>query len=486
MEVYVVFDLLITFINILLYIFEGYCIQYLFCAFAKPRLLNIKQSKYGVGIVWIIIRLIGFFISSNETLIVLKLLIFSFILFLFCLFWYKGNILLKVFLVIQFMALRELAFFTSYSFMCICNFGIDTIGNFLNKEIISGKTYLTAVNLIIFFSLVIIYIIQGVILLFSLKKITAYYHHQNNYNLNKEMFFYLLPSVAGLLLSILIRLLMITVENGNQILLYNKHPSLYFIVPLITVVLIISIVFSFKLYQNMTEMQIEQADKVILENQIIQIQNSIVEMEHLYDGIRSVKHDMKNNMEVLQNLLQKKYFSDCKEDEEIKQYFEGMYYTVEQLENRVYTGNAVSDAVINSKFRLAEKEIKNIKLNADNFILPNSINIQAYDIGIILNNGLDNAIEACKKMCLKYSDSETFISIRSFCKRNMFFIEIENSFDGFVKIDKKNEYLASTKEQSEAHGIGLRNIRNCAIKYEGDIDFIIDDNKFILSVMLKN
>ena len=216
------------------------------------------------------------------------------------------------------------------------------------------------------------------------------------------------------------------------------------------------------------------------------MRNSMVEMERLYDDIRSVKHDMKNNMEVLQNLLQRKYLSGGKEDEEIKKYFEGIHHAVEQLDNWERTKNAVSDTVINKKFRFAEKEIKNIKLNADSFILPESVNIQSYDIGIILNNGLDNAIEACKRMSVKFPNSETFISIRSFYKRNLFFIKIENRFDGIVKIDKESGYPISTKEESKSQGIGLRNIRNRAKKYSGYIDCIINDDRFILSVMLKN
>ncbi len=90
----------------------------------------------------------------------------------------------------------------------------------------------------------------------------------------------------------------------------------------------------------MVKPQREQTDKIILENQIIQMRNSMVEMERLYDDIRSVKHDirsvkydMKNNMEVLQNLLQRKYLSGGKEDEEIKKYFEGIHHDVEQLDN---------------------------------------------------------------------------------------------------------------------------------------------------------
>ncbi len=478
-------DLLAAVISILLYFFEGYCIQYLFRAFAKPRMSNIKRSEYAVGIVWVIIRLISFLLPSDGTFTALKLLIYTFILLLFCLLWYKGNVLLKIFLVIQFMALRELAFFAAYSFTHIYDFVIDILSDFVYEETIPADVYLLLTKVMIFLSLSTVQIIQSGILLFSLKKIVKYYRCQDRHNLNKEMFFYLFPSIAGLLIAVLIRIMIITVENGNQILLYNKYPSLYLIVPMIAVVLLISIIFSFKLYQDMTELQMKQADKIILENQIVQMQNSMTEMEHLYDGIRSVKHDMKNNMEVLQNLLQKKYLLDGGEDDEIKQYFDGMYYAVEQLDNRVHTGSAVSDAVINSKFRYAEKEIKNIRLNAADFILSDNISIQAYDIGIILNNSLDNAVEACKKMRIVYPDSETFIYVKSFRKRNMFFIEIENSFDGILKIDKDSGYPISTKKESKSHGIGLRNIRNCAKKYEGDIDCIVEDKKFILSVMLK-
>ncbi len=47
--------------------------------------------------------------------------------------------------------------------------------------------------------------------------------------------------------------------------------------------------------------QEERAEKIVLENQITQMQSFMAEMEHLYDGIRSVKHDMKNHTAVLQN-----------------------------------------------------------------------------------------------------------------------------------------------------------------------------------------
>ena len=69
---------------------------------------------------------------------------------------------------------------------------------------------------------------------------------------------------------------------------------------------------------------------------------------------------------------------------------------------------------------------------------------------------------------------------------DMYFIEIENSFDGVALFHKDSGLPISTKEDKEVHGIGLKNIRKCAVKYGGDMDCIVKGNRFILSVMIKS
>ncbi len=480
-------DELVTIFDIMLYLFEGYCIQFLFRSFAEPRLQNWKLNKYIVGVAWIVIRA-----SSGVLLpyvdgisLIWKLLFHVIALFVFCVCWYRGNNLLKVFMVMQFIALRELAIFTGYSLLYVGDCFIDIFRNGMGTGSISERGFLIATDVTIILFMLIMKIVQGGLLFFSVQKIVKSYRYREKDRLKKEVIFNLLPAVAGILIAVLIRLLLISVENGNPVLLYYRHPALYFIIPMISMVLLGAIIFSFQLYQDLIGLKKERTEKVILENQITQMQNSMVEMEHLYDGIRSVKHDMNNHMTVFQRLLQEKCLSNSGEDEEIRQYFKGMYQSVEQLETKVHTGNAVSDAVISIKFRYAEKEIENIRLNASQFILTDDIRVRAYDIGIILNNGLDNAIEACMKMRKKQPNAEVYISIKSYLKKNMYFIELENSFDDVIQIDKENSYPVSTKEDKEVHGIGLRNIKNCAKKYAGDMDCIVEEKKFILSVMLK-
>ena len=472
-------------LSIPLYLFEGYCIQFFFCRFAEPKLRGLRNAHWAAGIAWIVIKIVGgwLFRETDSVTLVLGLIFNTAVLFAFCVGWYKGNILLKVFLVIQFIALRELAFWAGYSFLYIGNSLIDILVYGAGDSMESAGYLPVVAGALACCSVAFVETIEGALLFVSIRKIVKSYRCREKGRMEKEVVFYLFPAVAGVLISVLVSLLLITVTDGVPVLLYERYPALYLIIPMIVLVLLGAIVFSFRIYQNMAVLQEERAEKIILENQITQMQSSMVEMEQLYDGIRSVKHDMKNHMAVLQNLIRKKYSG---EDEEIRQYFEGMYQSVEQLDNRVHTGNAVSDAVVGSKFRYAAKKVKGIKLDARGFMLPDAVTIKAYDMGIILNNGLDNAIEACMRMREEQPDAEAYITIRSFRARNMYFIEIENSFDGTALFDKNSGFPISTKEDKAVHGIGLKNIRKCAVKYGGDMECIVKGNRFTLSVMVKS
>ena len=400
-------------ISVLLCLFEGYCIQSFFGRFAVPKLYRIRNAGWAAGIAWIVIRAFseGLFSDTDSVSLIMELLFTFCTLFVFCVCWYQGNVLLKIFLAVQFISLRELSFWTGYSLIYIGNEMIEALAHKAGIGMASAEYLPVAAGILSCFVVALVGAARCALLFVSTRKIAGSYCSKQRGRMGKEVAFYLLPSVAGTLVSVLVRLLLITVTDGTPVLLYEKYPALYLIIPMTALVLLGAVVFSFRIYQDMAVLQEERAEKIVLENQITQMQSSIVEMEHLYDGIRSVKHDMKNHMAVLQNLIQKRYSG---EDEEIRQYFEGMRQSVEQIDSRVHTGNAVSDAVVGSKFRYAAKKVKGIRLDASKFMLTDAVTIKAYDMGIILNNGLDNAVEACMQMREKQPDAETYITIRSF------------------------------------------------------------------------
>ncbi len=71
----------------------------------------------------------------------------------------------------------------------------------------------------------------------------------------QEAAIYLLPAVTGLLLDLLLRMMMITIEEGRQVLLYKRYPVSYFAIPVIAIVLMLAIVFSFQSCQEMAAIQ---------------------------------------------------------------------------------------------------------------------------------------------------------------------------------------------------------------------------------------
>ena len=476
-------DFFLKFFMIALYIFEGLCIQRLFQTFAQPQWCKRKWSAYAVGVIWVIYHTIcltmnvHFYPSS-----VWNLLFYIYILFVFTAFWYQGSMVLKLFLVMQFTAIHELSIWASNSVIYFNSKIIQLLSVLAGKEILSFEMLLRLISISPLLLSIAVGIVRESMTFFSIRRIMKTYRHRQPFE--KNVIPYLLPAAASVMTAMLIRLLILTVENGNVVVLYERYPELYLIVPFLAVLLLFSNLFSFEMFQKMIGLQQERAEKLVLENQVTSLQNSIAQMEMIYDGVRAVKHDMKNHMLILQTLLHEQNPAHDISSE-IERYFQNMYTSVEQLDNRVHTGNPVSDAVINSKFQYAKKIIHGIRLDADKFIVPDTISVEAYDIGIILSNGLDNAIEACQKLRQAEPEENTYISIRSFWKGKMYFIEIENSFDGLLQMNANRDLPCSTKPDSDAHGIGLRNIHSCAQKYGGDMDCIINGRRFILSVMIK-
>ena len=76
--------------------------------------------------------------------------------------------------------------------------------------------------------------------------------------------------------------------------------------------------------------------------------------------------------------------------------------------------------------------------------------------------------------------------LSSFSRGKMFFIEVENSFDGKIIRKKNSEFPITDKKDKKSHGIGLSNIKNTALKYNGGLDWSVENRKFTLTVMLQN
>ena len=56
------------------------------------------------------------------------------------------------------------------------------------------------------------------------------------------------------------------------------------------------------------------------------------------------------------------------------------------------------DTLLNMKYHEVIRMIPDIRIDAERLLFSENMNIQSYDVGVIIGNALDNAIEACKKL----------------------------------------------------------------------------------------
>ena len=293
----------------------------------------------------------------------------------------------------------------------------------------------------------------------------------------QENIFLVLPCVAALCISVTIKMMITSVENGMTVIIYDTVPATKFWIPVICILLLSAIVASVILFQKLVQYNEETGKRAILENQVRQMQKEIVEIQDIYTDMRGLRHDMRSHIANI-SLLVKNVAGSV--NEELESYIGKMEKTVSKLDFTYQTGNPITDIIIHQKGQEAEK--KQIQFKVD-FAYPPNLLIDIYDIAVILNNALENAIEACRK-----AEGNKQIKLHSYVKGSLFFIEVENDFSEDIIIEKESGLPVSSKESGKLHGIGISNIQRCAKKYKGDIDIEISDTdgrkKFSLTVMM--
>ena len=258
-------------------------------------------------------------------------------------------------------------------------------------------------------------------------------------------------------------------------LLFDEKPDLLWKIPMIAVFIFAGEAALIYFWQRYRILISERQKAFVEEQQVKAMKKRLEEAENFYGSIRKVRHEMKNHMANIQGLAEAGQYG------EIEDYVRRMDETMQELEYKYVTGNPVTDVIINDKCRRAEKA--GIRFDAD---FRYGGEIPVFDLGIILNNLLDNAIEACEKL----EQGEGFIRLMLKRKKQFLLLEVENSFDGAVPIRKGSLFPATTKQNVlpdivTEHGIGLENVRDVAGRYFGGVNIKVKQDVFHVTVMLQ-
>ena len=240
--------------------------------------------------------------------------------------------------------------------------------------------------------------------------------------------------------------------------------------PLFLIIFLLIGTLNVLLYIIMSIMQrdnITREEYNLLKANISSQEKLAVEIRERYSEVKTLKHDMKHYLMAAAELI-----SDEK-PLEAKAYIESIVDEKINPSNvGVNTGSAVIDAVLNNKIALCNT--KGIKMKCA--IDTQFENINDIDISILLSNLLDNAIRGC-------DTSDPYIELIISRKKSLTFISVKNSISGSVLTD--NPDLKTDKVDKSEHGYGIRSIRDIAKKYDGSVEFMEDNGKFIAEIWLK-
>ena len=238
--------------------------------------------------------------------------------------------------------------------------------------------------------------------------------------------------------------------------LYGSHDLIMLLFTLLSFTVILVTTYVFRQWKTQQE---EARQREIFSTQMADLQSHISEVERLYRDLRGLRHDMGNHLMTLEQLY------DSGEYEAAEQYAGTLRKEIQNVSGDNASGNPVTDVILSG--RKKEMEEKGIAFACD-FHYPMTDSVNSFDVSIILNNALSNAIEAVEREQAG-SDQTAHISLSSHCRKNMYIIEISNTYTGNLEPDTTSGLPRSSKSE-EGHGFGLVGIRHVARKYLGDIE----------------
>ena len=214
------------------------------------------------------------------------------------------------------------------------------------------------------------------------------------------------------------------------------------------------ILFSYKKLQQNFRLSTEIS---LMEQEEHSLNRYVEEAKARYDETKSFRHDIRNHIAVMKNLLQSGKLAEA------VSYMEDMDDMAEKMSFPCSTNNPVVDILVGNKLGIA----KSMGIDADcSLLLPYPCDIKDIDICIVLSNALDNAIHAVKSLD---AGIEKYIRVFGRIQGDFLMIEVENSFHGKDTFKK---------------GTGLSNVKKVAEKYGGAMSIETQENKFVLHVLM--
>ncbi len=322
------------------------------------------------------------------------------------------------------------------------------------------------------FSSILDFMLGAVLLYGEVRLMRRAYGSGCNRLRGKELLLLSMPSVAGVFAYSLVNFYRNAYEAGTTKSVYDLrgHSLLMILYSLACYFTILVMVYVFHRWKQ--EQEADEQRRVFTA-QMKDMQGHIEEVERLYSDMRRLRHDIGNHFMTLEELY------DRGEYEAAGRYAESMKVEMQEASLDVKSGHPVTDAILSVRKRQMEE--KRISFRCD-FHYPQKGGVDVFDLSIILNNALANAVEASLR------ETRREIALSSRLVKNIYIIEVVNAFTGELYVDDFSGLPLTTKAE-EGHGFGLSGIRYVTRKYYGDVEIGVEEHAgvryCVLRVMLQ-
>ena len=212
----------------------------------------------------------------------------------------------------------------------------------------------------------------------------------------------------------------------------------------------------------------KQIDKRIAAYQRELIETHYQEVDNMYRKMRGWRHDYRNHIQAM------KVMAANGNMDGIKAYLDELDTDLNTVDTVVKTGNAMADAILNSKISLAQS--RSIAVLCDAHI-PVKLKMSELDLCCILGNLFDNAIEAS----LSLPEGERQIRVYMDMKGTQLYISFTNFTSG-RKLNKVGNLFQTSK--GEGHGFGLVRIDNIIERLGGYLSRNSEDGAFTTEILI--
>lgn len=212
----------------------------------------------------------------------------------------------------------------------------------------------------------------------------------------------------------------------------------------------------------------KQIDKRLAAYQRELIETHYQEVENMYRQVRGWRHDYRNHIQMM------KVLAANGDLEGLKAYLDELDTDLNTVDTVVKTGNAMADAILNSKISLAKSRGIPVQVDAH---IPVKLKMSELDLCCILGNLFDNAIDAS----LALPEDQRLIRVYMDMKGSQLYISFTN-FTASKKMEKVCKRFRTTK--GEGHGFGLVRIDSIIERLDGYLSRNSEDGAFTTEILI--